>query len=262
MSNDWLTDYFERIHFEGSVELSLDTLRALHTAHVFHVPFENLDIHMGRQIQLDSESLINKIVYQRRGGYCFEMNGLFSLVLETMGFKVDRLLARIWRDYVTPRPRTHQVSLIHIDGQAWLADVGYGAHCLHTPLLLKPDYSERQFTEHFRIMKDDSPEFLLQGEIQDEWKNFYSFPLEPYRPLDYVPVNYYTSTSPDSHFTQRRAIAMSTPNGRITMVNETVKVVANGIETETVATTLDEYVEMLERYFGIVLSAQQITFPA
>src|SRR5690349_12639194 len=144
----WLDDYFERVDYRGPTEVSLDTLRGLHTAHVFHIPFENLDIHMGRPIKLDPPALIDKLIYHRRGGYCYEMNGLFSLVLETLGFKLDRLFARILFGASGLRPRSHQLSLVYLGSERYLADVGYGTRSLLAPLRFEEGYAEQQYTEH------------------------------------------------------------------------------------------------------------------
>src|SRR5258708_26518232 len=91
----WIDDYFERIDYRGSTSVSLDTLRGLHSAHVFHIPFENLDIHMGRPIKLDPPALIDKLIYRRRGGDFYEVNSLFSLVVGNLGFQLDLPFSRV-----------------------------------------------------------------------------------------------------------------------------------------------------------------------
>jgi N-hydroxyarylamine O-acetyltransferase len=129
--------YLKRIDYSGSLAVSLETLRALHRAHVFHIPFENLDIHLGRPISLELNDLFHKQVRERRGGYCYEMNGLFSAVLIALSFDVTRLQGRIIFGYDEVRPRSHQISLIKLEGVDWVADVGYGGRGLLEPIPLE-----------------------------------------------------------------------------------------------------------------------------
>ncbi len=262
-ANAWLDAYFDRVQYSGPSNASLETLRALHMAHVFTVPFENLNIHMGRPIDLDPEILISKIVHQTRGGYCFEMNGLFALVLEAMGFKLDRLLARILfgRDPAKLNPRTHQLLLVHIGKERWMVDVGYGARGLMAPLLFEVGHTERQFMDHFALRHDDTLGYVLQGEIEGDWKNLYCFSLEPNLPVDYIVPNYYTSTWPQSHFVQQRICAMPARTGRLAMTNATLKITSNGVTTETHAENHAQYLAMLRDHFGIRLTAEEITYP-
>lgn len=257
----WLDDYFARIEYRGSTDVSLDTLHGLHEAHVFKIPFENLDIHMGRPIKLDQQALIDKLIYERRGGYCYEMNGLFSLVLETLGFRLDRLFARIMFGANGIRPRSHQLSLVYLGQERYLADVGYGTRSLIAPLCFEEGYAEQQYSEYFRVVRHDEHTFALRGLVQGEWQNFYSFTLERYLSVDYIPVNYYTSTSPDSHFTQRRMITMPTTTGRLEMTNEVLKISVGDDVQQVSAENLDEYLALLHNYFGIRLELGEITYP-
>jgi len=259
----WLDAYFDRVKYDGPVDTSLETLRALHMAHVFNVPFENLNIHMGRVIDLDPEVLVSKIVHQSRGGYCFEMNGLFALVLEALGFRFDRLLARVLmgRDPAQLNPRTHQLLMVHLGDRRWLVDVGFGGHGLMTPLPFWVGYTERQFTEHFGLRQDVQLGYVLQGEMDGAWQDFYCFSLEPNLPIDYVPPNHYTSTWPTSPFVQRRVCALPTRTGRLAMTNATLKIIEGGATTEIHAENHDRYLAMLRDYFGIRLTAEEITYP-
>ena len=262
-SNAWLDAYFERVQYSGRTDVSLETLRELHMAHVFSVPFENLNIHMGRPVDLDPEALIAKIVHQSRGGYCFEVNGLFALVLEALGFKLDRLLARVvfGRAPGVLSPRTHQLLLVHLGDERWLADVGYGGRGLMLPFPFWIGYSERQFTAQFRLRHDESLGYVLQEAMDSQWLNLYGFSLEPQLPVDFVTPNYYTSTSPSSHFVQQRVCAIPTRSGRVAMTNIALKITENGVSTETRAENHDQYLAMLRDHFGIRLTAEEIGYP-
>jgi N-hydroxyarylamine O-acetyltransferase len=257
----WLKDYFDRIGYNGPTAPTLETLRGLHRAHAFTIPFENLDIHMGRKISLEPEALIDKLIYQRRGGYCYEMNGLFALALEELGFKFDRLAGRIKFNSPTLRPRTHQLALVYIDGGTWICDVSYGTHNLIEPLPFIDGHVAQQYTEQFRVMFVDKHSFLIQGFLQGEWKDFYHAYLDPQVPIDFTLANFYNSNFPESNFVQRRICTRPTPEGRLAMTNDYLKIVADGETTEIYARDLDHYLELLNTYFGIALKPSDITFP-
>ena len=146
-----ISEYFVRIRHSGDRSTSNETLRALHLAHVLTVPFENLDNFLGRPVSLEPADLFAKIVTAKRGGYCFELNGLFSLLLETMGFEVTRLIARVRYGSKPPYPRSHQVLMVKIAGEPWLVDVGFGGNGLLKPIPLAAGARVRQCSEEFRL---------------------------------------------------------------------------------------------------------------
>ncbi len=129
-----LKAYLERLEYRGELAPTLETLKRLHFAHATHIPFENLEILLGRPIKLDRESLWTKMVTGRRGGYCFEQNALFATVLEELGFRVTRLAARVRLGVKEIRPRSHMLLAVEIEGNRWLADVGFGGEGLLHPL--------------------------------------------------------------------------------------------------------------------------------
>lgn len=246
--------YMERINYKEPVDVSFDTLRRLHIAHVFNIPFENLDIHLDKGISLEPDALFNKMVRGKRGGYCYELNGLFALVLQEIGLEVQYLMARVMYSFnpsTAIRPRSHQLLLVSIAGQQWIADVGFGGNGLIAPLPLEEDLVEQQFSEKFRLVVDKTYGYLLQCEIQDEWQSLYAFTLEPYLPVDYTAVNYYSSTSPDSIFTQKRICSKPTTEGRILLVDTDLKVRNNGKTEHAKARDINEYTTMLRDHFGI-----------
>ena len=163
-----LDSYFERINYRGSTEASEGTLRDIHTAHTLNVPFENLDVFYRRPILLDGVSLHRKIVKERRGGYCFEMNGIFSLVLQEMGFKVTNLLARVAVDGIHYTTKTHQAILVETGGNTWLADVGFGNDGIIAPLILEENTEQRQFAHTYRLITDPTLDYVLQKKTGGE----------------------------------------------------------------------------------------------
>jgi N-hydroxyarylamine O-acetyltransferase len=208
-----LDAYLDRIGFQASSALTAAVLESLHLAHATHIPFENLDILLGRPIRLDLESLQDKLVRQRRGGYCFEQNQLFALAAEAMGFRVTRLAARVRFGSMRIAPRTHMVLSIEADGRAWLADVGFGGDGLLLPMPLAEGAVRNQFHWTYRLAKD-SGQWVLQMQMPDGWVDLFVFTLEPQLLVDYEVANYYVSTHPESIFVRTPTVQHSTREAR------------------------------------------------
>ena len=175
-----LDAYCARINYTGSRDVSLATLKGLHFAHVHTVPFENLDIHLGRRISLEASDLFRKIVTGRRGGYCYEVNSFFAMILQAFGFHVQCLLARVLYGFSTFRPRSHQLLLVTVENQSWIADVGFGSCCLRLPLLLTSDTVQEQGPDKFQLRAEAGPTYILGAMIGGRWQALYSFTLEPF----------------------------------------------------------------------------------
>jgi N-hydroxyarylamine O-acetyltransferase len=208
--------YFVRIGYAGGTEPTPQTLADLHLAHVRHVPFENLDVLLGRPIRLDTESLFAKLVSAGRGGYCFEQNHLFAAVLEQLGFVVQRLAARVvWR---TQRvlPRTHMLLRVEVGGRPWLADVGFGSMSPLLPVALEPDIEQPQFGWRYRVTEQDGTWRLQAG--ADEWESLYEFTLQAQTPADYEMASYYVATHPDSRFVQGLIAHRLAPERRLILI--------------------------------------------
>jgi N-hydroxyarylamine O-acetyltransferase len=245
-----LDAYCARIHYTGPRDVSAATLQGLHVAHTHTVPFENLDIHLGRPLSLDPPDLFAKIVTHHRGGYCYELNGGFALLLQALGFQVQGLLARVLYGAETPLPRTHQLLLVTVWDEAWIADVGFGRQSLRAPVRLTPGAVEPQGPDTFRLRKTGQAS-ILQKRLEGHWQDLYTFTLEPFLPVDYLPFNHWHSTSPRSQFTQRKICTMPTATGRIVAVDWEFKIRTQEV-TETIqATTLPEYLHLLQAYFGL-----------
>jgi N-hydroxyarylamine O-acetyltransferase len=194
-----LAAYFSRIRYAGTPATDVNTLVALHRCHVLAIPFENLDIQMGRGISLDLEALQAKIVGQRRGGYCFEQNRLLATALEGIGFDVITMEARVrLQADGAPRPRTHMVLVVSIAGHRWLADVGFGGDGLLEPIPI--DGSERHQLESTYRVVPEGRLAVLQRRIADAWEDLYGVLPDPAHPIDFEVANWYTSTHPRSAF--------------------------------------------------------------
>ncbi|MCC7487155.1 MAG: arylamine N-acetyltransferase [Burkholderiales bacterium] len=194
-----LPAYFARIGYAGNPRPDAQTLEALHLAHATHIPFENLDILLGRPIRLDLESIQAKLVGGARGGYCYEHNLLLAVALEAIGFRVTRLAARV--RYRTRRalPRTHMLLKVEVEGADWIADAGFGFSGPLLPLPLTPGRESTQYRWSYRLVLDAGP-WTLQTRGAGEWEDLYAFSLEPQEQADFEMANYYVSTHPESRF--------------------------------------------------------------
>ena len=248
-----LGTYLERIEYTGGTGISEDTLRELHIAHTLNIPFENLDVYYGKPVLLDEASLFNKIVKNRRGGYCFEMNGLFSLVLQKLGFKVTNLLARGTIDGINYNAKTHQVLLVEINNKMWLADVGFGNDGIIAPLILKEGRDQGQFAHTYRLLKDPEYGYVLQKKIADKYMSMYAFTMNRCYPMDFIMSNHFTATFPESFFVKMRMCTKPTKEGRITLTDMGFKIVTNGNITEKIIKNDDEFNAVLKKYFSLDL---------
>ena len=241
--------YLERINYHGSLEPTLPTLQALHEAHVLAVPFENLDISLGRAIVLDEASLWTKIVEQHRGGFCYELNGLFALLLRTLGFRVDMLSAAVAHPTGGFSPDfDHLTLLVHLE-QDWLADVGFG-DSFRKPLRLQVALTQQQDENSYRLEREGG--YWIYQEWDGAWKPAYRFSTQPHALHDFAAMCHYHQTSPESHFTQQRVCSLATRSGRITLSDECLITTHEGERTERVLTDL-EYRTVLAEQFGIIL---------
>lgn len=252
--------YFARIGYQGSVVQSIEALRALHLAHVLAVPFENLDIHVGRPISLEPADLFEKIVLGKRGGYCFELNGLFALLLEDLGFAVTRLAARVLYGTEGVRPRSHQLLIVHLDGEGWLVDVGFGGQGLREPLPFKAGLEHRQGPDQFRLTTDERGEYVLQSRMEGAWTNLYSFTLDPWLPVDYQFANYYHSHAPESPFVQRWMCTIPPQEGRTTFIGNLLRIREQKAVRELHVKSEGACKQLLQEHFGITLNHHLMFF--
>jgi N-hydroxyarylamine O-acetyltransferase len=205
-----LDAYLERIGCRGAVEPTREVLGELHLGHVTSIPFENLDILLGWPIRLDVSSLQRKLVGDRRGGYCFEHNTLFAAALESIGFDVTRLAARVRFGARGVTARTHMTLQVKAQGERWLADVGFGGGSILQPMPIEPGEEVDQFGWRFRLVDDDASR-VLQARRPSGWVDLYAFTFEPQHAIDFEVANFYTSTHPGSPFTRTLTVQLSAP---------------------------------------------------
>ncbi len=252
--------YLNRIRCPAPAPLepSLQTLQALHEAHLLAVPFENLSIHYHQPIVLQEEALFDKIVRRRRGGFCYELNGLFAWLLRRLNFQVTLLSAGVARADGSFGPEfDHLTLLVHqIDGADWLADVGFG-DSFRLPLRFEADLrQEGGDGRTYRLYRenDTKREYWILQQFNDErWQPQYRFSLQPHTLTDFTEMCHYQQTSPESHFTQKRVCSLATPEGRITLSDLRLITTIGGTREERMLQSEEEYLAVLTELFGIVL---------
>ena len=196
-----LDSYLERVGVSGHIAQDLECLRRLHAAHVEAIPFENLDILLGRGVHLDAEALRDKLIARRRGGYCFEQNTLFLSILREVGFTVTAMEARVRAGATVLRPRTHMVLVVELDGAQWLADVGFGGEGLLEPVPIGSEAGVSSSGLSHRVFGEGELQ-VLQQRHDSGWDDQYAFLMQPVHPVDFEMANWFTSTHPQSHFTR------------------------------------------------------------
>lgn len=248
-----LNAYFDRIHYKGSSDATLETLMEIHRLHPKYIPFENLNPLTGKKVSLKIEDIFEKLVESKRGGYCFEQNTLFKEMLTAIGFKVSGLWGRVvWNnDSMIVPARTHMLLLLLLDGQQYIADVGFGSMTLTAPLLFSSDIVQE--TQHgiFRIIQKEKF-YILQVLQQKEWRPIYHFYTEVLEPIDYEVANWYVSTHPNSHFTKQLIATKVDDDGRYALNNNMLTIrYDSGRKESFELPSKEEIIETLQKVFGI-----------
>ena len=248
-----LDAYFARIGYSGARAPTLAVLAEIQRRHVYSIPFENLDIHLGRPIRIDLPSITQKLIAGKRGGYCFEQNTLLRAALRALGFKVTSLIGRVrWLVPVDEETAlTHMLLMVEIEGERWLADVGFGSGSLTAPLRI--DTEEPQPTPHEprRIIQREGV-YIQQSNMPGEWTDVYHFTLRPAPDVDFQVGNWYTSTFPQSRFRLNLSIARADEGLRYSLLNRefTSRYKDGRVEKRQVSSP-EELLGILSRYFHL-----------
>lgn len=245
--------YLSRIGYKGTLDVSLKTLSALQEAHLSTVPYENLDVIYGNKLSLDIHDLYQKIVLNRQGGYCFELNAIYRWLLQQLSFPVTSYMARFLRDEQEIPMRRHHVLRVEVKGASYLCDVGVGGAIPTWPIPMVEGQENQQDSGRYRLQKDSFLGWVLEEVRHGEWSPLYSFTEEPQLPIDFIMPSYYCEHSPDSIFKQKVMASIRTAQGRITVADKEFKIFTpDGVQTFT-PDTENAYIEALNKYFGIVL---------
>jgi N-hydroxyarylamine O-acetyltransferase len=243
--------YLRRVEYDGPRQPSADCLRALHRQHLFTVPFENLDIPLGNPIRLDLEQMYDKIVVRRRGGFCYELNGLFYELLRAMGFRVHMLSAGVRNADGSFGPEfDHMLLKVELE-QPWLADVGFGESFVDPIAFRAGGASEVNGRRYCVVPAGDEWQLMCEegkGQVPQ-----YRFRDIPRRLTDYAGMCHFQQTSPDSHFTKSWTCSKATPDGRITLANMRLIVTRGGAREERLLTSAAQVRGCLRDQFGIEL---------
>lgn len=251
--------YLKRVQYFKPIKPDAQTLYGLQRAHMLNVPFENLDIGLKRPIQLSEEVLWDKIVLQKRGGFCYELNGLFAVLLKEIGFRVTHLNARVYNREGKPGiDFDHLALLVQLpDGPGrWLVDVGFG-DSFNEPLNFEDPEEQVQGLRAYRLEQTPGGSIVWQRNYDGSWERQYFFDLIPRNfPIDYESACLYHQTSPRSSFTRGSMISKATPEGRVSLEEKRLIVTRNGQRSERPVESKAEYHALLKQYFDVTLSKE------
>lgn len=248
-----LDAYFARIGYTGPRDPTLATLTAIHQHHARSIPFENLDVLLGRPIDIAPAAIFQKLVRDRRGGYCFEQNALLRDVLRALGFHVTPLIARVrWKvPAEVCTALTHMFLRVDLAERAFIADVGFGSRSLLVPLALDYDVEQRGFIEPRRLIRRDGL-VVHQSFYEGAWFDVYQFTLSEAPTVDFEVGNWFTSTHPQSRFKLNLALSLAGTDCRYALLNRELNIrYADGRTDKRLIATPDELLAVLAEYFGL-----------
>lgn len=247
-----LDAYFSRIGYTGAAPCTLETLHRLALAHVSSIPFENLDVLLNRPILLEDAAVDDKLITRKRGGYCFEQNTLMLRVLQTLGYTVEPISARV--RYQRPReftpPRTHVFLKVTLDGETWFVDVGVGAMSPTCALRFVLDTEQATPHEPRRFIRE-AGRYFHQAKLGDTWVDIAEFTLEAMPAIDREVANWFTSAHPQSHFKNRLMAARATADGRVTILNREFTLRRGAAAQTTLIESPAHLLQLLDAHFGL-----------
>jgi N-hydroxyarylamine O-acetyltransferase len=256
-SDDQLGAYFARIR-AGEASSSFGALAEIQRAHRLAIAFENLDIHLGRGISLDPDALFEKLVTRRRGGYCFEQNALLLGMLQALGFEARPLLGRVWLNATDTPPRTHTLNLVHVEGEDYIVDAGFGGSYVPPMLLVADEVVKTDDGARHRLVRAGEHGWMLQRDAGTGWQRQYSFTTEKVWPADLEAANHWTSTRPDTRFTTLRVASATLPDGFVSLSDRTLTVNRMSLPEAREIESAEEYRHILAGTFGLELSSEEV----
>lgn len=249
-----VSSYLERIGLKGEeITPSYDSLLKLQRAHLYTVPYENIDCMGKAPISLSEADLYDKVVVRRRGGFCFELNSLFEKLLLALGFSARSYFARFWRDEVGIPIRRHRVIEVVIDGRKYISDVGIGAVSPRFPLLLEEGLVQEDFGESYKFIYEEAYGWVLYEYRHNEWQRYFSFTTEMNTDEDFEAITHFCKTHEKSKFNKKLMVAIKTPEGRRSIDGDTYKeFVGRSLSYIEEAMSEERLDEILKEKFGII----------
>jgi len=252
MSQFTLERYLQRIGFQGEASATLSCVTTMMRCQLHSVPFENLDIQAGKIISLNRDAIAEKILYRQRGGYCFEVNGLFAMALEALQMSYFFIAASPLTHHNVRKPKTHMAVVVRFGDELWLCDCGYGGYGLREPIrigLLDTEVS--QDNDSFMLSRFGEQEIVLKAKVQGVWEAQYAFELTQQDWADFAGANHYNSTHHDSLFVRKLLVVLCTLTGRKILFGSTLKILEHG-QLVKLHVTPENRQEILRREFGLV----------
>ena len=247
--------YLERIHCPGAPRVDLSALAALMQGHLMEVPFENLSIHYQQPIVLDEDLLFAKVVQHRRGGFCYELNGLFAQLLQELGFAVTLISAQVGTADGAFGPAFDHLALLVALDEVYLVDIGFG-DSFGRPLRVQERGPQGQGSRAYKISRQGAW-YVLHEEtpagLEDGWKPVYRFTPQARQLADFRPMCHYHQTSPSSHFTQKRVCSRATGDGRITLRDQRLIITRGAMREESAIRSEEEFLQALQTHFLITI---------
>ncbi|UXX80234.1 arylamine N-acetyltransferase [Reichenbachiella carrageenanivorans] len=245
--------YLLRINCPKEHTPSFKYLKQLHKAHLLHIPFENLDIHMHNEIILDIHKMYRKIILRNRGGFCYELNGLFYHLLKQLGFECHLISAKVYKGNDLGPAFDHAAILVYFADQVYLADVGFG-HSFLEPKQLTPGLVQMDYNSYYKIDRTIDDEYILLGSDNSfDYEAKYLFTKETRQFVEFIDMCQYHQTNKNSHFTKKKLITQATPQGRVTLTDDKLITIIAGKKEERPILNQDEFLVKLDQHFGIKL---------
>ncbi|MBK7870589.1 MAG: arylamine N-acetyltransferase [Saprospiraceae bacterium] len=247
-----LDQYLNRIGFYDIPDVTKETLDTLHECHILHIPFEDLNIHYNIPIEIGAPVLFEKVILHYRGGFCYELNSLFNILLQQIGFTTTIISARVFnQEGALGPPFDHMCIMISLEDKRWLADVGFGDLFIK-PIEIQTDTIQFDSRNYFKIELFDQDQFLLL--MSSDGENFekkYTFNLEEQSVNNFLPQCYDKQHNPDSHFVKNKICTKATADGRITVFNDKLMITKNGEKSEIFIADEEQLLHILKTEFNI-----------
>jgi N-hydroxyarylamine O-acetyltransferase len=256
-----LTAYLRRLNYSGTVEPALKNLRALHRAHVLHIPFENLDIHYPQRILLEPDRFFDKIVRRQRGGFCYEQNGLLYEILQLLGYQASLISASVYQPDLEGfgPPAAHVAILVELENRQWLVDVGFGSS-FPEPLLLEKDQTQEQDGVLYVMSSTKDETWILDRSFDggNSYTPMYEFDLIPRKLSAFQEMCDFHQSSEASPLFRKKLVSIARPGGRITLTSSHLIITQNSRRQEMEIRDEADFREKLRQYFGFSIVAGKV----